>query len=101
MILTINEDRVPIKYILGIEKDLESYPDPIDILYHVVNLAYRNPDRYKGTFTRHAAKTYWFKEADESVLDESLNKLTQMGYVMQTNTDPGKESYKVIINPFE
>lgn len=101
MILTINEDKLPIKYILGIEKDLESYPDPLDVLHHVVNLAYRNPDRYKGTFTKHAAKTYWFKDVNEDQLSESINKLTQMGYIIETNNTPGKEAYKVIINPFE
>ena len=101
MILTINEDKLPIKYILGIEKDLESYPDPLDILYFMVNMAYRNPERYKGTFTRHACKTYWFKEIEEDKLDESLNKLTQMGYVVQTNNTPNKEAYKIMINPFE
>lgn len=100
MILTINEDKLPIKYILGIEKDLESYPDPIDVLHHVINMAYRNPERYKGSFTKHAAKTYWFKETEDEKLTESINKLTQMGYILETNTTPGKEAYKVIINPF-
>ena len=100
MILTINEDKLPIKYILGIEKDLESYPDPIDVLHHVINMAYRNPERYKASFTKHAAKTYWFKETEDEKLTESINKLTQMGYILETNTTPGKEAYKVIINPF-
>ena len=101
MILTINEDSTPIKYNLGIEKDLPGYPEPMDILYHTIELAVRNPKRYKGTFTRHHCVTYWFKDVDESIVDESINKLTQSGHVLQTNTDPGKESYKVIINPFE
>ena len=100
MILTINEDKLPIKYILGIEKDLESYPDPIDVLHHVVNLAYKNPERYKGSFTKHAAKTYWFKETSEELLTESINKLLELGYILETNNTPGKEAYKIIINPF-
>lgn len=101
MILMINEERVPIKYILGIERGLDSYPDPIDILYHVIDLSVRNPSRYKGTFTRHHCVTYWFKDSDPAIVDESINKLTQMGYVLQTNTTEGKEAYKIIINPFE
>jgi len=100
MVLTINENKLPIKYILGIEKDLESYPDPLDVLHHAVDLAYRNPDRYKGTFTKHACKTYWFKETSEEKLTESINQLTQMGYIIETNDTPGKEAYKIIINPF-
>lgn len=100
MVLTINEDKLPIKYILGIEKDLETYPDPLDVLHHVVDLACRNPDRYKGTFTKHACKTYWFKDVDETKLTESINQLTQMGYIIETNDTPGKEAYKIMINPF-
>jgi hypothetical protein len=101
MILTINEDKLPIKYILGIEKDLDSYPDPTDVLHHVINLAYKNPERYKGSFTKHAAKTYWFKETSEELLTESINKLMEHGYILETNNTPGKEAYKIIINPFE
>lgn len=101
MILTISEDSTPIKYILGIQKDLPGYPEPLDILYYTVEMAVRNPSRYKGTFTTHHCVTYWFKDSNPEVVKESINKLTQMGYVLQTNTTPGKESYKVIINPFE
>jgi|TARA_R110000868_G_scaffold256518_1_gene513263 hypothetical protein len=101
MILRINEDSMPIKYILGIEKELPGYPEPMDILYHTIELSVRNPSRYKGTFTRHHCVTYWFKDVDESIIDESINKLTQTGHVIQTNDIPGKESYKIIINPFQ
>tara|TARA_R110000772_G_scaffold65007_5_gene145160 strand:- start:431 stop:736 length:306 start_codon:yes stop_codon:yes gene_type:complete len=101
MILTISEDKLPIKYILGIEQDLEGFPSPLDVLHHAVNLSYRNPSRYKDTFTKHACKTYWFKESDVQTIDESINILTQKGYVIETNNTPGKESYKIIINPFQ
>jgi len=101
MLITINEDQIPVKFILGIEKDLEGYPDPFDILYFYVNLAYRQPDRYKGSFTRHAMVTYHFKESDHTIMDASLNKLVEEGYIEQTKDEPGKEAYKIIINPFE
>ena len=101
MLLTINEDRLPIKFILGIEKDLESYPDPFDILHFYINLAYRNPDRYKDSFTKHAVVQYHFKDFSPEVIDASLNKLLEEGYLEQTKDQPGKEAYKIIINPIE
>ena len=101
MLITINEDQIPIKFILGIEKDLEGYPDPFDILYFYVNLSYRQPDRYKGSFTRHAMITYHFKECNYDIMDSSLAKLIEEGYIEQTKDEPGKEAYKIIINPFE
>ena len=36
--MKINEDRVPIKYVLGIEKDLPGYPDAFDIIYNEVKM---------------------------------------------------------------
>lgn len=100
MLLTINEDQVPIKFILGIEKDLDGYPDPFDILHFQVNLCYRQSDRYKGTFTRHAMVTYFFKDCDHDILDASLAKLVEEGYIEQTKYEPGKEAYRILINPF-
>ena len=101
MLITINEDQVTIKFILGIEKDLVGYPDPLDILHFYVNLCYRQPDRYKGSFTRHAMITYNFKDCDYDIMDASLAKLVEEGYIEQTKDEPGKEAYKIIINPFE
>lgn len=101
MLLTINEDRVPVKFILGVEKDLVGYPDPFDILYHFVNLAYRNPDRYKDSFTKHAITQYFFKDCSPELIEESLNALIEEGYIEQTKDQPGKEAYKIMINPFE
>lgn len=101
MLLTINEDRVPIKFILGVEKDLEGFPEPFDILHFYVNLSYRSPDRYKDTFTKRAVTQYHFKEASPEVIESSLSKLSADGYIEMTKDQPGKETYKILINPFE
>lgn len=101
MLLTINEDRVPIKFILGVEKDLEGFPDPFDILYFYVNLSYRNPERYKDSFTKHAVVQYHFKDCSPEIIESSLSKLIEDGYIEQTKDQPGKEMYRIMINPFE
>lgn len=29
----LNEDKLPIKYVLGIQEELENFPDPFDIIH--------------------------------------------------------------------
>ena len=98
--MKINEDNVPIKYILGIESDLPGYPVGFDILHNEIKMCERSPDRYKGSFTLHALKTYRFPETEIPHLIESLEDLINLGLLEQTNKEEGKEAYKILINPF-
>tara|TARA_Y100001958_G_C21247933_1_gene579929 strand:- start:292 stop:591 length:300 start_codon:yes stop_codon:yes gene_type:complete len=97
----LNKDKLPIKYILGIEKDLPDYPTALDVLQAEVKLCNRNPERYKGSFTYHALKTYRFPDSDHDKILESALELVNLGLVEQTNSEPGKEAFKILINPFE
>ena len=99
--MKINEDSLPIKYILGIEKDLPGYPTGFDVLHKQVDLCIRMPDRYKGSFTLHALKTYWFPDTEEEHLLNSIDELINLGLVEQTNNTEGKFAYKILQNPFE
>ncbi len=99
--MKLNKDKLPIKYILGIEKDLPDYPTALDVLQAEVKLCNRNPDRYKGSFTYHALKTYRFPDSDHDKILESALELVNLGLVEQTNKEPGKEAFKILINPFE
>lgn len=99
--MKLNKDKLPIKYILGIEKDLSDYPTALDVLQAEVKLCNRNPDRYKGSFTYHALKTYRFPDSDHNKILESALELVTLGLVEQTNSEPGKEAFKILVNPFE
>lgn len=99
--MRINEDKLPIKYVLGIEKDLPDYPTAFDILLAEVKLCVRMPDRHKGNFTLHALKTYRFPETEESHLLESIKDLIDLDLVEVLNSTPGKESWTIKTNPFE
>lgn len=99
--MKINQDKLPIKYILGIEKDLPDYPTALDVLQAEVKLCNRNPERYKGSFTFHALKTYRFPESEPNKVLESAKELVTLGLCEQTNEEPGKEAFKIIKNPFE
>lgn len=99
--MQINEDKLPIKYILGVEKDLPDYPTAFDILLAEIKLCVRMPDRHKGNFTLHALKTYRFPETSEEHLVESIQELLELDLVETLNTTEGKESWKIKTNPFE
>ena len=98
--MKINDDKLPIKYVLGIEKDLPDYPTSFDILLSEVKLCVRMPDRHKGNFTLHALKTYRFPETSEEYLLKSIKELMELDLVKELNTDQGKESWSIITNPF-
>tara|TARA_B110000977_G_C10766350_1_gene372808 strand:- start:230 stop:529 length:300 start_codon:yes stop_codon:yes gene_type:complete len=99
--MKINEDKLPIKYVLGIEKDLPNFPTSFDILLSEIKLCVRMPDRHKGNFTLHALKTYRFTETEEDHLLNSINELVELDLVKVLNTDQGKESWTITTNPFE
>lgn len=99
--MQINEDKLPIKYVLGVEKDLPDYPTAFDILLAEIKLCVRMPDRHKGNFTLHALKTYRFPETSEEHLVESIQELLELDLVETLNTTEGKESWKIKTNPFE
>lgn len=99
--MKLSKDSLPIKYILGIEKELPEYPTALDVLYGEVRLCNRNPSRYKGNFTLHALKTYRFPEVDLDKIKSSTLELVNLGLVEQTSEEPGKEAFKILVNPFE
>lgn len=96
---TINEDKLPIKYVLGIQEQLDVFPDAFDILYIFINLAIRQPDRQKETFTQHALLKYHSKGNTENAM-EGLKRAIQLGLIEQIKDEPGKETYEIKINPF-
>ena len=50
MSLQLNEDKLPIKYILGIHETLPEYPDGFDILYEKIR---RHIGDTNHNFTKH------------------------------------------------
>jgi hypothetical protein len=95
----ILEDKLPIKYILGIQDKLEAFPDAFDILYIFINEAVRRPDRQKETFTKHALMKYHSKGNHENA-EEGLKRGIQLGLLEQIKFEKGKETYEIKINPY-
>lgn len=100
MILKIDEDKLPIKYILGVHESLQGYPDGFDILYEKIKTHVGQENKWN--FTRHAVIRYLIKEGtDETKIDNSLQQLIDDGWIRTINETPGKESFKILKNPFE
>ena len=95
----INDDKLPIRYILGIQEQMEDFPNSLDILHIFITRAVQQPDRQKETFTKHALKAYHAKGFDVNI-DSGLNEAIERGYIIPINETIGKESYKIITNPF-
>ena len=95
----INEDKLPIRYILGIQEQMEDFPNSLDILHIFIMRAVHQPDRQKETFTKHALKAYHAKGNDENI-EKGLRESIERGYIIPVNETIGKESYKIITNPF-
>lgn len=97
---SISEDKLPIKYILGIEGEFETYPDAFDIVYTQVLRIKKTPDRYKGTFTKHALLTYEFPDCSLDNINNGIQRAIELGLLECTNKTEEKEAYKIILNPF-
>ncbi len=95
----ITEDKLPIKYILEIQDQLEGFPDAFDILHIFITEAVKRPDRQKDTFTKHALMRYHSKGNIENA-EEGLKRGIQLGLIEQIKFEPGKETYKILINPY-
>jgi len=94
------EDKLPIKYVLGIEQEFELYPDAFDIVYIYVQRARKNPERYKDTFSKHALIKYEAAGFPESNIEAGLKHAIELGLIECTCETEGKETYRIILNPF-
>ncbi len=97
---SITEDKLPIKYILGIESEFETYPDAFDIVYSYILKVKKNPERYKGTFTKHGLITWEFPGCSIENINNGLQRAIELGLLECTNKTEDKEAYKIILNPF-
>tara|TARA_B110000977_G_C10963821_1_gene449629 strand:- start:618 stop:929 length:312 start_codon:yes stop_codon:yes gene_type:complete len=97
---TIDADKLAIKYVLGIQEELDSFPDAFDILHIFIVRAVRQPDRQKATFTKHALLQYFAKGKEDNI-DKGLEEALEKGLIEQSNKTIGKEAYTIKINPFQ
>lgn len=96
----IDEDKLPIKYILGIHEELETFPDAFDIIHVYVTESVKRPDKPRNNFTKHSLMNYHANGNIENA-EKGLEQAIQLGLIEQTNTEEGKEAYTIKINPYQ
>lgn len=96
----LDEDKLPIKYILGIHEQLESFPDAFDIIHVYVVETMKKPDRPRINFTKHSLMTYHACGNIENA-ENGLQQAIGLGLIEQTHFEEGKEAYKILMNPFQ
>lgn len=96
----LSEDKLPIKYILGIQEELEEYPDAFDIIHIYVTETIKRPTRPRNNFTKASLINYHANGNLENA-EKGLKQAIELGLIEQTNFDEGKEAYAIKINPFQ
>ena len=97
---SLDEDKLPIKYILGIQEELENFPDAFDIIHIYVVETIKRPDRPRKTFTKHSLLKYHSRNNLENAI-KGIEQAIQLGLIEQNNFEEDKEAYKILINPFQ
>lgn len=95
--LSINNDKLKVKYLLGNYKKLESFPDSDDLMYFLIQWAMAS-GKESPTFTNE-----WLSkqtEKDISIVNPLLIELVDKGYIEQTRKSKERLSYKILLNPY-
>ena len=99
-IAKIDENKLPIKYILGIQEDLENFPDALDIIHIYAVESVKKPEKPRENFTKHSLTRYHSNGNLENA-ERGLKEAIELGLIEQTNETEGKEAYRIKINPFQ
>lgn len=100
MNLKIDENKLPIKFILENYYELPNFPDEWDILYLYIKDAQLNPDNSKNlNFTRHSIEKYKAPGRNDQI-ESGLKRAIELGWIEELKHYKN-ETYKIIKNPYE
>ena len=97
--MNFNQDKIKLKYILGIHKDLPGYPTGEDILYYVIKRHHEKGKDGDVTFTDNLL----FKKLGDEYADniiQSLNELVHSSQVSILRETNESTTYKVLKNDY-
>jgi hypothetical protein len=96
----INEDKLPIKYVLGIQEELENFPDAFDIIHIYVVENINRPSRPQVGFSK-ASLLKYHANGNVETTEKGIEQAINLGLIEQTKFEEGKETYSIKINPFQ
>ncbi len=92
----INWNKVKIKHVLGIAKDLPGYPDEHDLLFHIIKEV---GDKKDPSFADTQLAAQLGQEREN--IRELLQTLVSQGYLKTSKVTEEKMIVKVVQNPYE
>jgi hypothetical protein len=97
--MAFDKEKIQIKHILEMSKEMEGYPTQDDIIYFVCK---RAADKMKNevTFSDYMIGQKMPSVSDE-ILQSNLTKLVEDGIIEITKQTDSKTSYKVLLNPYD
>lgn len=97
--MRIDPDKIPIKYILGTEKENEMYPNSTDVMWTLVN-GFIKEGKDNPVFTVNSLIKYQMPDADPDRTRAAVAHLIETGMVEPTKQPGAKEAFKIVQNPF-
>jgi hypothetical protein len=97
--MNFNQDKIKLKYILGMHKDMPGYPTGEDILYYVIKRHHEKGKEGSVTFTDNLLFKKLGAEYSD-IITESLNKLVHDDYVSIQRETNESITYKVLKNDY-
>ena len=91
----INWNKVKIKHVLGIAKDLPGYPDEQDLLFHLIK---ETGDRKDPSFTDVQIAVQIGHDREK--VRDLMHSLAEQGYLKTGKVTEEKMIVKVLKNPF-
>ena len=86
--LELDNDKISVKYLTGINKCLEGYPTSLDILYECCN------ETIDGTFYSEAKLENKYSLSEEQI-NNVFNELVELGYI-----EKKIRNYKIVNTPW-
>lgn len=95
----MERNKIKMKYLLGIWKDLPEYPTEEDVIYELNSYLVKD-GRPDGEFTEQTFNSFLPADWKKSKYGELIESLIKKGNLEKTEkTSGGKEWYKIINNP--
>lgn len=98
--MVFDKNKIQIKHIIEMEKDIEGWPSPDDILYFVCRRAHDKEKEGDITFSDYIIQKK-MESASADIIQSSLQKLVKRGYIKKIKESESKATYQILVNPYE
>ncbi len=98
--MVFDRNKIQIKHVLEMEKDMEGWPSPDDILYFVCKRASSKDKEGDITFSDYIIQKK-METASAEIIQSSLLELIKRGNIKKIRESDSKTTYQILINPYD